>query len=134
MAEGFLAEGTTPGSYALNDLSGIDLVRGQAIKLFLGGEWIAGHVAYSSGYVDPTRGADGNVFLQSRGMYAIADDEPENSVTEASEESFPASDPPAWSAAVNTANQRAHLLNGPYFVADVDGSICGLCTGMKVRV
>jgi hypothetical protein len=51
-------------------------------------------------------------------------------VTLASEESFPASDPPALDA----DKPIARVVGGYYFRADADSSVCGLCVGMHIRI
>ncbi len=130
MIEGFLCASATPGGYAIDQAGNSNLARGEAIELFLAGNWISGHIAYSDGYIDPSQASRGNEQPQIVGAYYIAEDEVADNVMEASEESFPASDPPAWS----TPHRRTgSLFNGAYFVADTDGSICGLCIGMRVR-
>ena len=131
MPEGFLSIGTTPGSYAIDSLTGTDLVNEQAVEVFLAGQWIAGHIADSGNAINVSTTTTGNRSSLAAGMYHIADNKNDDSVMEASEESFPASDPPAW---IETDNDTIlHTFHGPYFVADVDGSICGLCIGMRIR-
>ncbi len=130
MIEGLLYANATPGGYAIGKPDGSNLARGQAIELFLAGSWIAGHVAYSNGYVDPSQASSGTEQPQTIGAYHNADDKVDDPVTEASEELFPASDPPAWS---HSHQGTDHIMNGLYFAADADESICGLCIGMRVR-
>ncbi|GLV54847.1 hypothetical protein KDH_17440 [Dictyobacter sp. S3.2.2.5] len=130
MAEGILFASTNPGCYALGSAAGPDIVNGQALEIFLGGHWVVGRVRHSRKPVDvPDLGT------QHAGTYnTVAGDE--DTVTEASEESFPASDAPAWAGMRDSslhAQDAVKALNGLFFVSDEDGSICGLCVGMKVR-
>lgn len=135
MIEGTLYPGKTPGSYTIGSQNGNALNRGQKVAIQLGGNWIAGTVAYSSSYID-TSASEPDPIYRNRGTYAIADDEITDPVTESSLESFPASDPPAWSITHHKRSpQQQHagcIINGYYFVAD-DGGICGLCAGIHVR-
>ena len=126
MKEGLLVAGALPGSYAIDNLLATDLVQGQPIEIYLGGNWIPGQFVSSSNATTVKSG--GSV---RAGMYHISADKSEDTVLESSEESFPASDPPAWS---EDDTAPSTVIGGPYFVAAKDGSICGLCTGMRVRV
>jgi len=134
MTEGTLYAGTTSGSYAIDRANGPSITSGEAIEIMLGGQWIAGHIEGSNDQGGQDDESSASTTPQNVGMYSITndDDADGDTVTEASEESFPASDPPAWTVVHKTTPART--VNGYYFVADADGGVCGLCTGMHVRI
>lgn len=132
--EGTLFASTITDSYAIGSPDSPPLTRGQAIEVFLGGHWIPGHIGFSRDYLKPPM-AD-TAQPQNIGEYAVAEDSTHDIVTETSEDSFPASDPPAWATnhrRTVAAATSSHIVNSYYFIADADSSICGLCTGMQVR-
>lgn len=126
MSEEKLFASKLSGAYAVGTPEGPDLVNGQALDVLLGGHWITGRVKYS----ELTDTAS-----QSVGMYTHSSAKQEDTVVEASEESFPASDAPAWSSDDPSDQLSAGepAIAGYYFVADEDQSICGLCVGMQIR-
>ena len=130
-----LVPSSNRGRYALDDSEhGHDLTGGEPIAIFLGNQWIAGRLEHSSHYSGP-------------GCYAIADsgrkhsqrpDQPQTQeefertirsrIQAAVREGLSLAD--ALSAA---SGQVVDLFCGYYFIAH-DGTICGLCTGMHVRL
>ena len=71
--EGTLSASTNPGGYAISNLDGLDIIRGQVVEIFLGGHWIPGRIGYSS--VDPSDDSAVNMNPQPRGAYHIASDD-----------------------------------------------------------
>ena len=64
--EGRLVASVNPGRFAVDDaVSGPDLTSGRAVKLLIGGEWVAGRIEYASCY-------GGYYFIASDGgVYAL---------------------------------------------------------------
>ena len=127
MTEGKLYANINYSNYMLGSIDGPDITEGQAIEVFLGSHWIPGHIGYS--HTDTSEEATQRV-AQHDGSYQIPDEDVPDSVTLASEESFPASDPPA----LDEDKPVARVVGGYYFRADDDGSVCGLCVGMHIKI
>ncbi len=135
MIEGMLYALPTTGSYAIGNEDGPDIVSAQVVEVFLGGQWIRGHVKHSREQSHQVEEPRSSATPQHRGAYHLASNAAPDPVIEASKESFPASDPPAWIDERGTEPRpNENISDGYYFVADSDGSICGLCIGMRVRV
>lgn len=131
MSEEKLFASKLSGAYAVGTHAGPDLVNGQALEVLLGGHWITGRVHYSNETAEA-----GGTDSQRAGTYPQSSTMEEDTVDEASEESFPASDSPAWASADQSDQSSLagkHTTAGYYFVADEDHSICGLCVGMQIR-
>ena len=129
MVEGTLYASTNPGCYIIGSKGGQDIFAGQSVEILLGGHWIPGHIAYRIYGID----SSDETTSQNRGAYHIANYAVSDTVTEASKESFPASDPPGWIGQPQHTDDSIATVNGYYFIADMDNTICGLCVGMQVR-
>ncbi|HZO74705.1 MAG TPA: hypothetical protein VFB60_21040 [Ktedonobacteraceae bacterium] len=132
--EGTLFASNTTGSYAIGSPDNPPLIRGQAIEVFLGGHWIPGHIGYSRNYFESP--ITDTTQPRNVGAYAVSSDKARDIVTETSEESFPASDPPSWATnhkQVPPTQGSLSTTSSYYFIAAADSSICGLCTGMQIR-
>lgn len=135
MPEGNVCASANPGNYAIGSPYNPDLAAGQAVELLLGGHWIPGHIALSSHSFDSVGGTISELRTHSEGAYQLPYTNVEDTVTEASEESFPASDAPAWNESPNQVpEEQLNIANGYYFIADSDNTICGLCVGMLMRL
>ena len=130
-----LVASSNRGRYALDDPeTGHDVTSGEPIAILLGGRWIEGRIEHS-GHSD------------SPGCYHIADsgrtssqrpDKPKtpeelkrtvtSRVRAAMQESMSLAD-----ALSKATGQVVDLFCGYYFIAS-DGEVCGLCTGMHVRL
>lgn len=131
-----LVPSSNRGRYALDDSEhGHDLTTGETIAILLDGRWTLGHIEHSGAY-------DG------RGCYHIADrgrkesQRPERPKTQ---EDFEREVRPRIREAMRqgmsladamsqATGQVVDLFCGYYFIADGDGAVCGLCTGMQVRL
>ena len=131
-----LVTSSNRGRYALDDPeTGHDLTSGESIAILLGGQWIPGHIEHS-GHDDGT------------GCYHIADSDlkqSQRSDTPKTQEDYEQSVTPRVRAALQEGMSLADALSkatgqvvdlfcGYYFIASSDGAVCGLCTGMHVRL
>lgn len=130
-----LVPSSNRGRYALNDPEhGHDLTTGEPIAILLGGRWTAGHIAHSSHYSGP-----GCYHIADSGRkYSQRSDKPKTP------EEFERSVKPRVRAAIGEGMSLADALSaatgqvvdlfcGYYFIAS-DGTVCGLCTGLQVRL
>jgi hypothetical protein len=100
--------------YTLDGPDGPQITEGKPLEIQLGGHWIAGHIERVGSQVAQPAGID--------------------DVTEASEESFPASDAPSWSPGTISRDAPSMYRAAYRFVADADNTVCGLHPGMRVRM
>jgi hypothetical protein len=131
-----LVASSNRGRYALDDPDhGHDLTSGESIAVLLGGQWMTGHIEHSSHYGGP-------------GCYHIADSgrtSSQRSDTPKTQAEFEQSVTLRVRAAIQQGMSLADALSketgqvvdlfcGYYFIASLDGAVCGLCTGMHVRL
>ena len=131
-----LVASSNRGRYALDDPDhGHDLTSGEPIAILLGGQWIPGRIEHS--------GHSGDA-----GCYHIADSGRRSSQrqdTPKTQEDYERSVTPRVRAALQegmsladalsqATGQVVDLFRGYYFIASLDGAVCGLCTGMHVRL
>src|SRR5690349_18967890 len=102
--------------YTLDGPDGPQITEGKPLEIQLGGHWITGHIERAGSQVTQPAGVNGD------------------GVTEASEESFPASDAPSWSPGTISRDAPSASRTAYRFVADADNTICGLHPGMRVRM
>ena len=145
MSEGKLYASTYSQNYAIGCTDDLQITCDQQVEIYLGEQWIPGRIHRSGVCSTPSNdgvcstpsndGVQGHL-QEPGGYYVFLGEDDDGVVTASSEESFPASDSPAWTMSRKEAQQRRHnrLAKGDYFVADVDGTICGLCIGMRVRL
>lgn len=129
MVEGLLYASANPGCYGIDGKDSHDISAGQPVEILLGGHWIPGRIAYRIRGIDSSDETN----PENRGAYHIANYDSSDEVIEASKESFPASDPPEWIGQPEHSHTGSMVVNGYYFIADSDNTICGLCVGMQVR-
>ncbi|GER90912.1 hypothetical protein KDW_50740 [Dictyobacter vulcani] len=129
MSEKKLFASTNAGKYAIGSAYGPDIVEGQVLKILLGGQWLSGRVRIRHNH----DAAEHMGSAQSVDAYATSS-LGKDDVVEASEESFPASDAPAWTDERSASPQSvANSKDTYYFVADKDGSIYDLAPGMQIQ-
>lgn len=131
-----LVPSSNRGRYALDDSEhGHDLTSGEPIAILLGGQWITGRIEHSAHYGDA-------------GCYHIADSgrkSSQRSDTPKTQEEYERTITPRVRAALQEGMSLADALSkatgqvvdlfcGYYFIASGDGAVCGLCTGMQVRL
>ena len=128
MTEGTLYANVNYRNYMLGSPEGPDVIEGQAVEVFLGGHWIPGHIHYSHPTSSIQKAQQQKV--QDTGAYQLTQENALDTVDLSSELSFPASDPPA----IDDEQPQARVVGGYYFRANADGSVCGLCIGMRIKM
>jgi len=132
--EGTLYASSISDGFALGSPEGPVLIAGQVIELLVEDDWVAGQIVNQDG-VD-NKSADKLKSSTSAASKDETGDRANDSVTEASEESFPASDPPAWTTAREDATEQdgsERISGGYYFKASADSRVYELREGMHVR-
>jgi hypothetical protein len=132
--EGTLYASSISDGFALGSPEGPVLIAGQVIELLVDDDWVAGQIVNKNS-VD-NRSAAKLKASPSTASHDATSDRANDSVTEASEESFPASDAPAWTSRRDDAAEldgSERLSGGYYFKASEDSRVYELRKGMQVH-
>ena len=107
-----LVSSTSRGRYALDDpLYGYDVTGGLPLAILLGEHWIEGRVEHSTRYDRPGCYHLAGEGLRQQQVQEVLKLDPNKSSLQLVDD----------------------LFCGYYFIAE-DGTVCGLCTGMRVRL
>lgn len=134
--EGVLVPSSNRGRYAVDDSEGHDITSGEHIAINLGGTWIEGHIEGSGSYDYSGCYNISDSGRPHRGPGTTTSTMPHEPLTqEVLQQRVQAAMREGMSLAdaLDAASGRiSALFRGYYFIAH-DGTVCGLCTGMKVR-